>query len=34
MTRYLSIVLLAVLAVLAVGACGGSDETSERRCGD
>ena len=29
MTRYLSIVLLAVLAVLAVGACGGSDETSE-----
>ena len=29
MTRYLSIVLLAVLAVLAVGACDGSDETSE-----
>ena len=29
MTRYLSIVLLAVLALLAVGACGGSVETSE-----
>ena len=29
MTRYLSIVLLAVLAVFAVAACGGTDEMTE-----